>query len=240
MKNGSIFDRVPGKFLAPRAYLTARTTIGFAVFVAAVWGFSALLDAVLDNALLVRWDRATSTFIDAHGTERGEAIFNMITQLGSPVVYALMALVAIFLWQRKQTLLLITWLAANVGGKLIEFVLKRTVRRTRPIYAAEFIHSSHSYSFPSGHALGSAVCYIMLVFVLSTMYHLHRRTRVLAYVGAIVLIGVIGFSRIYTGVHYASDVLGGYLVGAAWLAVCLTGYAVAHQRTVDGAAELPV
>src|SRR5439155_17690729 len=97
--------------------------------------------------------------------------------------------------------------------------IKNVVDRQRPVYNRIFT-SEESPSFPSGHAAGSAVGYGMLAYCLALRWRTWRRR--LPLVGVLVLLVLlIGFSRLYLGVHYLSDVLAGYALGLAWLALCV-------------------
>ena len=108
--------------------------------------------------------------------------------------------------------------------------LKATFHRTRPEFAAEF-HMT-SWSFPSGHAMDSLISYGLLAYWLRTKF---SEWRVLIRITAIAVILLIGYSRIYLGVHYLSDVLAGYSAGMVWLIVCITGYDFIERRQVGPA-----
>ena len=203
----------------PRSHLGLGLTIRLALFVFAIWAFSGLLDAVLDNRTLVRIDRAVETWFHAHATPAGLKIFDIITQLGSPVVNVLIGVVAIFLLYKRQYPLLVTWLAANLGGKIIEFIIKNSVHRSRPTFNAEFLRTV-SYSFPSGHTMGSTICYLMLAYMIATRPGASRNVRYVAFALAIVVVVAVAFSRLYLQVHYPTDVMGGFAAGFAWLAAC--------------------
>lgn len=221
--------------LDPKTYLGLHLSVGLLVAAGAIWLFGALLDAVLDNALLVRWDVATDAWIHAHATPLGARIFDGITQFGSPVAMTLLALAgAVLLWRQNRRTVFIGWLAAFVGGTLIDQALKVAVHRSRPIYGAAYLHG-HSYSFPSGHAMGSIIGYGMLVYIARLYLHPKSPWRTLSWIGAGAMVLIIGVSRVYLGVHYPSDVLGGYAAGSAWMAVSITGIGVALQRHIDRA-----
>ena len=204
----------------PRSHLGLGLTTSLVVSAIAVWAFSGLLDAVLDNTWLVRLDSRVAEWFHTHATPAGLRVFDVITQLGSPAVDVIIAVVAIVLWRRKEKLLLWTWLWANLGGKVIEHVLKTTVHRTRPQFGNLYLLQSHSYSFPSGHAMGATVCYVMLALLLASRANVERSAAIAAFVSAVVLILLVAFSRLYLGVHYPSDVVGGIAAGVGWLAVC--------------------
>jgi len=211
------------RFLAarfdPKSQLGLGLTLSVCIFALAVWTFSGLLDAVLDNELLVRIDITAESWFHGHATPTGRSIFNAVTQLGSPVVAVVVAVVAIYLWRTHQLLWLWNWLGANVGGIVIEHVLKNTVNRSRPEYGAAFLNGQ-SYSFPSGHTMGATVCYLLLAYFISSRPNATGRTRMIAFAAASTIVVAVAFSRLYLGVHYPSDVLGGFCAGLAWLMVC--------------------
>ena len=211
------------QFLAARFDRKSQLGIGLTVAVvvcaAAIWAFSDLLDAILDNDAIVRWDGVVEGWFHLHATPTGLAIFSAVTQLGSPGVAVVTTIVAIYLWRKRVLLLLWIWLGAILGGLLIEQVLKTTVHRSRPQYAAAYLHGN-SYSFPSGHTMESTICYLLLALLVSSHPSMARGVRRAAWIAATALIAAVGFSRLYLGVHYPSDVTGGVLAGLGWLAIC--------------------
>lgn len=214
----------------PKAYLGLHLTIGLVVATLGLWLFGALLDAVLDNATMVQWDAATDAWIHGRVTPVGLSVFDAITQLGSPAAMGVLALAGAFvLWRQRRRTTLIAWLAAFGGGVLLDEVIKLAVHRKRPVFGASYLHG-HSYSFPSGHSMGSLIGYVMLLYLLRLHWHPHRVWRRLTAVAVGLMVLAVGVSRVYLGVHYPSDVVGGYAAGAAWLAVCLTGLSVVQGR----------
>jgi undecaprenyl-diphosphatase len=107
--------------------------------------------------------------------------------------------------------------ALMIGALLLNTGLKRLLRRERPpeLYPDTM---PTSFSFPSGHALMSLVFYFTISFVASRMVA-QRGLKIAFWIVASATVGAIGLSRVYLGVHYPSDVVAGYLVGALWLAV---------------------
>jgi undecaprenyl-diphosphatase len=206
-----------------------RLTVSVVVLGLAVWAFSGLLEEVLDNAWLVQADRQVYMWSHEHVSTAGLAIFNVITALGSIGAWIVVAAVALWLWHGRHTLLLSAWVGTNVGGGVLQWILKTFIHRARPEYAAVYLHG-HSYSFPSGHAMQSTITYVMLVFILSRAsrhWHEHRRALLMC---ASALVLLIGFSRLYLGVHYVSDVVGGFVAGTAWLALTLIVLGIADDR----------
>lgn len=213
----------------PRSQIGLGLTISLIAFAIALWALSGLLDAVLDNATLVRIDMRTAAWFHAHATPVGLKIFDVVTQLGSPVVDVVIVIVGIYLWRARALVMLWSWLAANLGSKVVEHVLKSTVHRSRPAYGASYV-LTQSFSFPSGHSMGATVCYLLLAYLIVTRFPMRRAARIGVFVAAIALIFAVAFSRLYLGVHYPSDVVGGMAAGVAWLSVCAsTRRIVAHR-----------
>lgn len=196
-----------------------------------MWAFGGLLDGVLDNDTLVRIDRVVAAWFHARTTSAGIAIFTILTQLGSPVFAdVLIVIVAIYLWRVREWLLLWTWLAAAAGGKGVDLLLKNTVHRSRPQYAAAYL-TGDSYSFPSGHAMNATICYLFLAYILVARSNDSTRVRRIAFTTAVAIIVVVALSRVYLGKHYPSDVIGGIAAGLAWLSLWgVTHSIVSHRR----------
>jgi len=224
------FRRFTAARFDPKTYLGLHLTVGLVVGALGVWLFSALLDAVLDNETLVRWDVASDAWIHSHVTQQGLAIFDWITRAGSPLSMTVLGVVVgvLLLWQRRRTIL-IPWIAALAGGGILDDVIKQLVHRTRPVYGAAYL-TGHSYSFPSGHAMGSIIALGMLLYVLGLYWHPSRLVRISSIIVACIFVVLVGVSRVYLGVHYPSDVMGGWAAGAAWVAVCVSGASFALHR----------
>lgn len=176
---------------------------------------------------MVRVDQAVTAWLQAHGTEFGESIFVGISFLGAQVLATLLLVVAIALVVRRDWRQLVVLAVTCGGGALLNVALKQAFHRTRPSFASEFAMTS--WSFPSGHAMDSLIGYGLFAYLLSVRF---PRARKLILVAAAVLVVLIGYARIYLGVHYLSDVVAGYAAGLIWLSVCITGYRFAERRRV--------
>jgi len=218
-------------------YLGLHLTIGFAISVAALWLFGAITEDVIHHDPLTQFDVTLLEWLHARATPAGYAIASAISLLGSAVTLTILGLGMGFLFAAlRQWILLAGWLAAFAGGGLLNTVLKLVIHRPRPPYAAAFLHHA-SWSFPSGHAMGSLIGYGMLAYAVTLLW-IHRRSAQLSVVlVAALLIVAIGLSRLYLGVHYFSDVVGGYAAGVLWLSACISGLEVA--RRWGGGTELP-
>lgn len=144
-----------------------------------------------------------------------------LTSLGSVTVLALITLGAVIylLMARKRPAALLVLLSIG-GGALISTLLKSLFNRPRPELVAHIV-DVHTASFPSGHAMLSAVTYLTLGALLAYTEP-NRRLKAFLIGAALVLTVGIGLSRLYLGVHYPTDVLAGWSLGAAWAILCLS------------------
>jgi membrane-associated phospholipid phosphatase len=164
--------------------------------------------------------------------------FAALTHLGDTWVLTGLALaVAGVLWWRQHRLLATGWLVALAGNGALTKILKNVFERVRPEHA-HGIAEAQGYSFPSGHSSASMVAYAMLAYLATRL--LSQPWHPPAAVAAGMLIFTTGWSRVVLQVHYASDVLAGWLLGGTWM-VCTVlviesvsrwrGPRLAHQAT---------
>jgi len=214
-----------------------RLLVTILVIVAALWIFLVLVDAVragtiqqFDDAVLLVFRQPGHPEIPKGPAELVEVIRD-ITSLGGGTVITLVTLiVAGFLALRRNYKSLVLLVVASLGGGLIDTVIKDVVGRGRPTIVPHLMEV-HSLSFPSGHSMMSMVVYVILA-VLVTPQLPDRRTRVYVVAVALFLTLMIGISRVYLGVHYPSDVLGGWFMGLAWATLCwLAAWYVERRRT---------
>ncbi len=160
-----------------------------------------------------------------------DRIFSAITELGSGVVLVPVSMLAAFLlWRARARLVTSALLLAPLAASGSVLVIKYLFHRVRP--AGALRHMDVSYAFPSGHSTASSAVYAMLVYVLVRERLAPRWTIALA--AALVLL--IGLSRVYLDVHWATDVIGGWAVGLAIAAGCALLYEEARQRESGEAA----
>jgi membrane protein DedA with SNARE-associated domain/membrane-associated phospholipid phosphatase len=219
-------------FLAQRfsrtEYLGLHLTVGLALSIGALWLFAGISEDVIHHDPLTQFDLTLADRLHQQGTPGLIQLAKATSLLGSPGFVAAMSLVVcVMLLRQHQRVLLIGWIAAIAGGGVLDRALKLAFRRPRPSWEAPYL-VGHGWSFPSGHAMGSLVAYGMLAYVLVLRLHSTARRAVIA--GAIVLVLAIGFTRLFLGVHYFSDVIAGYAGGTVWLAVCISGLEVLRQR----------
>ena len=198
--------------------LTLAAAVWLAVCLAAsafvVWAFAELTEEVIEGESR-RFDRAVLLWIGANGPGWLEDPMRFVTALGYYwVVIPLLAVAVSVFYLLRWRLSAVLLLVSTAGGVVLTTVLKAVFQRTRPEildsgYAASF------YSFPSGHATVAVGFYGTLTLMLA--YHLRGAARWVTAVLGTVLVLSIGFSRLYLGVHYPTDVLAGFLAAPLWL-----------------------
>jgi membrane-associated phospholipid phosphatase len=141
-----------------------------------------------------------------------------LTNLANPefVVILVAISLGVLLWYRRVWAAQI-FILNCLGGLILNQGLKLIFVKPRPQLWTPLV-VEHSYSFPSGHALGSLVIYGFLAVLLADRY---PRYRVGIYSGASSIIMAIGLSRLFLGVHYPTDIIAGYAVGFVWLTTCV-------------------
>jgi undecaprenyl-diphosphatase len=161
----------------------------------------------------------TSDTSDPIGPAWFEEAVRDLTALGSTLVLSMVVLTVVgFLLLVRQWRAAIFTFAASVSGQLVSHVLKEIFGRPRPdliSHEAEVF----THSFPSGHAMMSAVVYLTLASLAARLMH-RRRLKLYALSVAVVFTMLIGVSRVYLGVHWPSDVLAGWMIGASWALAC--------------------
>ena len=141
-----------------------------------------------------------------------------ITALGGPTILSLMlvAVVGFLLLQtRYHTALFVTVAAAT--GEVLSYILKAYFHRARPTVVPNL--RIMSPSFPSGHAMESAIVYLTLGAVLMRVAET-RMAKIYLMGVAMLLTTMVGISRVYLGVHYPTDVVAGWIVGLVWASIC--------------------
>jgi undecaprenyl-diphosphatase len=162
-----------------------------------------------------QFDSVVRSAVHQHATPLLTSAMLTFSFLGSTAwvtAFGLLVACACFYFRRPRIAGFLAITMAGVGT--LDYVLKLAFHRPRPI--AFYGTSPASYSFPSGHALGSFCFYGVLAAVLAGRAS-GRKLKFFIWLTAALLVGMIGLSRIYLGVHYPSDVIAGYLAGAVWV-----------------------
>jgi len=165
-------------------------------------------------------DAAVLGFLVDRRGPTSTAVLTVLTYVGGPVAMTVLGTGATLWLAYRGYRAQAGWVAAvGLGGIVLVRVGKALVDRTRPPIEDHLVFVNNQ-AFPSGHALGSVTVLGALTAVLVGRLTAPRARAALITVAA-VLVAAIAFSRLYLGVHWASDVLGGWLYGGAWLGLCL-------------------
>jgi undecaprenyl-diphosphatase len=208
-------------------------TLGAAVSALSLALFVVLVVAVDRDGTLVEFDRETAVAMKAHA-EAHPAVLEAMRALthagGVPAMVALGVIGSLALWFRREWALGTCWAVAAAGGGLLNMTSKAVISRERPgdELRDEAVFERNK-SFPSGHAMGSAIGYASLGYV-AVVFLRRRWARVTVVVTLTALVLAIGHSRIYLRAHWVSDVLGGYLIGTFWVSACITVTEVLRRR----------
>ena len=214
-----------GRFDPEERYGLRLTLFALALLLVAV-PFGWLLDQVVGNGWLVGVDTSAARDLHAWVRRSPGAVqgLKLLTLLGSPVLfYVVVAAASLLMWRQHRPRLAVFLVVTAAGGGLLELAVKAAVSRDRPSLVDPLATASGN-SFPSGHAMASTVVYGALLLVFLPLIGRHRRVAAVATAGVLVL--VIGFSRLALGVHYISDVVGGYVLGGAWLIASTAAFSI--------------
>ena len=173
-------------------------------------------------------DKQVAAWFHAHLTQTFVTVLRALSEPGSGtwIGIVLFFLVLFFLWKRSWPAI-VTLIVAVPGGMLMNELLKILVHRPRPFLEGPFVDWS-GYSFASGHTIGATLLYGQLaLFIVPAMKARHWRA--LTSSTAIVIVLLVGFSRIALGAHYLTDVLVAIVFGILWLAFCLVAGKPMHR-----------
>jgi undecaprenyl-diphosphatase len=210
------------RWLSPEGYLGLHLAVGFVLALIAGWAFAEVADRVVG----VEGGHAADTWawglVQALHTPAMNRVMRFFTLLGKAWVLTVLsvAVAAWLLWVRSHRRLY-AFLAIMAGGSLLNALLKLYFARERPAW--RLVPPPDSYSFPSGHAMGSLLFFGSLAYVLYFTLTTHRAGRVAAAAGCLVVALLIGLSRVYLGVHYLTDVAAGFFAALCWMGVCVSG-----------------
>jgi undecaprenyl-diphosphatase len=227
----AVLDRALARadVIVPSGYLVLPLSLGLALITAASV-FVVMAEDIIAGGSIATFDVAFAGALQDTVTPAWQRFFTVVSWLGERAWLAAVTLaVAIVLLFKQSPVLAAGWVGAQAGGGLLNLALKEAFERTRPEFADPLLASS-SWSFPSGHAMGTFIlcglgCYLALRAVRSWT------ATVVIIGGALAWCLVMAFSRLYLGAHFASDVAAGVLAGAAWVAVCASAFEMIRRRT---------
>lgn len=178
-------------------------------------GSFAILLVLVRNGQADAFDFALRKLAIGYNTPTTVAIWEYISFLGSLAFLIGLTFLIIAMFAIRRDWLAVRHISFAMSGAVgLNIIAKWIVHRVRPdeLYAHTM---PASYSFPSGHALYSLTFYLTIAMILGRRSQGNQSKAIFG--AAVVLLALIGTSRIFLGVHYGSDVLGGYLIAAVWL-----------------------
>jgi len=215
--------------LSPQGYAGLHLTVGVLVVLICGWCFGEIAEDVSHGDPIVQVDRHVAVWFHQHASPTITQVARTISFFGSVGWLTAVSLgVALFLVSRRD------WLNASLvalvmlGGSTLNVVLKHFFHRERPVLESPLVTLS-SYGFPSGHTMGATLLYGLLA-LLAWKNLRNRAARLACAVGACFWILLIGFTRIYLGAHYLTDVLGALAAGLFWLVFCWTAFETLRWR----------
>ncbi|WP_250291530.1 phosphatase PAP2 family protein [Frankia sp. CiP1_Cm_nod1] len=207
----------------PAAALATLVTAGW-LFGGVTWDVVAREGLAADDARLL------------HGVtaRRGPGLTSwarVVTGLGSgPVVYGLLVVVGVLWWRRTSR-----WtppvaaVAVLAAGQLVRLMVNRLVARPRPPAALWLAHP-HGYAYPSGHTATATIGYGLAAALIISLLPAGKAMLAAPVAAAVLITTGVGVSRVYLGVHWPTDVVGGWAFGAAWLALAASAVALDRRR----------
>jgi len=209
-------DAAPNSAHDPR-----RVAFGVAIAFAVAFTFTIALGYLLElgwasDGSIAFDTEVTRWFVD-HRTPTWTDAMRIVTWLGSSAVIIPLAIVVVvaLLIVRRRWLALFVALAVG-GASLLSVLAKDLIGRDRPPLDIR-LQQAHSSSFPSGHSTQAAATYFALAIVVTSLSH-SRTRRAVTWTAATFIVFLVGVSRVYLGMHWATDVLGGWLLGSVWVA----------------------
>jgi membrane-associated phospholipid phosphatase len=190
--------------------------VGVAVVLVGI-PFGLLLHQVTTDGPLTELDESAAQWLHTRlvDEEPAGAVLRFISFTGKPIFLTFaVGLPALWLLRRGARKLVLFLGVVSIGGGIVDTIVKVAVGRPRPKFD-EPIATAFGNSFPSGHSMSSLVCFGALLLVFLPL--IAPRFRHLAVAVTVLWVLAIGVSRLALGVHFISDVLGGYVLGAAWL-----------------------
>jgi membrane-associated phospholipid phosphatase len=209
-------------------FIAALSAVGLAVCVVILLGLGWLFQEVLEKEAF-SFDTAALLKIHQWANPALDRVMLSITHIGDPEVASCgIGASLIWLWWKHRRAEAKMFAIAVLGAVILNQGLKLFFAKPRPTLWPHLITET-SFSFPSGHALGALVAYGFLAYILASQF---QRASVAIYGGAIALIAAIGFSRLYLGVHWPTDIISGYGVGFLWLMTCITLLKIQLRRSL--------
>lgn len=219
-------------------HLSFQLLIGMVTAILFLVLFANIAEDIVEGDTIVQVDTALANELHTSATPGAIEFYRVMSFVGMEGVWVLSVAVGLLLVMRKVWRYLAVWGVALAGGLLLNLLVKSIFARPRPVFV-DPIALEQSYSFPSGHAMVSFIAYGMLAYFLWRLLSNHRLLRIVVVWLAVMLVVLIGISRMVLGVHYLSDVLGGLSAGGVWLTACITANETIRRKAKPSQAVIP-
>ena len=201
-----------------------KRTLLVSVFVTAVLLF-AILAVIVGSGVTNALDSSILLAINSLSSPWLNTFFVAFTELGGVIVVSVVAIILVLLFLAKRNYIRALLIAVGIGGvAAMNLLLKSIFERARPDLWDWIVTETHT-SFPSGHATASMALALCIVYLLW-----NTKWRKATIIAASVYLLLIGFSRLYLGVHFPTDILGGWLLGIGWMALVITFVITVNYR----------
>jgi undecaprenyl-diphosphatase len=208
--------------LRPEGALGLSLTLGLVGVVLAGWSFGLVLQDVLAHQHLTQLDASVQAFFGSHREAWVTSLLGATARLGAAGLLVPLTILTGLAWRlrRHRWRPLIVLVAAVGGAELLAGLVKQLVQRPRPPLAEAATHAA-GFAFPSAHATAATAVFGALAALVVTRTDSWTRV-VVAWTTASLVVVVVGFSQVYLGANWLSDVVGGVALGGLWLLVLLT------------------
>lgn len=216
--------------LGPHGTLGLPATVGLVVVGLAGWALGSILMDVRHDDGLATLDVPVTAWMVGHRATWVTAVMRAVTTLGSGRVTSGLLITAVLLLARRgqRGLTTVMLFTAAAGTSVLVTVTKLLTTRLRPD-VVDMLTAAPGYSFPSGHSAQAAAAYTAIAYLV-TLRMPRWNARVGVWTAAVLIMTLVGFSRLYLGVHWLTDVLGGIALGVAWAALVITTITIIGQK----------
>ncbi len=207
------------KRLDKSRFLGLPTTLLSLAFIYTFILFIGIVEDIITSNAIISTDTRVANLLAVFRSVDLTHFFLWVTVLGKWQIILVFSITVIsILWIKRKRLYIAPLILSIFGSEIFTMLGKIAFHRPRPKLA---IYIEHSFSFPSGHATIAVAFYGFLTYILIRNFK-QWKTKVNIFFIGITLILLLGFSRLYLGVHYVSDVWGGYLIGTLWLIISIS------------------
>ncbi|KAB8036658.1 phosphatase PAP2 family protein [Janthinobacterium aquaticum] len=218
--------------LSPEGELGLHMTVGVALMLVAIVVFHELAEAVMGAEQITVIDLQVANWFNQNAVPWITSCLLVITHIHGVIgAITLACLFAWYLHRRRAHYWLLTLVITMPGVMILNVLLKYVFGRARPSFETPLLQALSTYSFPSGHTATATALYGILGAYLVCQTQPGQWSRRVAIVaGAFLMAVLVGFSRIYLGAHYLSDVLAAMAESCGWLAICIAGVSTLRRR----------